>query len=160
MAATVSELLWMSYVIKDLNISIEYPIQMFCDNQTTIHILENPVLHNRTKHIGIDYHFLRDHYIRGFIKPMHISSTHQIADLFTRAVGIQNFLSLLVKLNLGFSQAHLEGGLLKNEQINCCIHMINCEKRIGVTEVSAMTKFTEENDQADTDSSGNFGDEK
>lgn len=109
MAATVFELLWLSYVIKNLNISINYFIKLFCDNQETIQILENRVLQERSKHIYADCHFIMTHYTNGFVKLVHLISAYQIVNLFTKAVGANAFISLLGELKLEIFQAQLKG---------------------------------------------------
>ena len=60
MASTASELTWVRQVLADLNITNHEPIKMFCDNQAARHIASNPVFHERTKHIGVDCHFIRE----------------------------------------------------------------------------------------------------
>lgn len=74
MAATMSELLWLSYILKDLYINVHLSIPLYCDKQVVIRIMENHVLHERTKHIGIYCHFVRRYYVNGFVQPSHISS--------------------------------------------------------------------------------------
>jgi hypothetical protein len=47
-------------VLTDLNIKVEEPMKIFCDNQSAMHIASNPVFHERTKHIEVDCHFIRE----------------------------------------------------------------------------------------------------
>ncbi|KAL0456740.1 UNVERIFIED_CONTAM: hypothetical protein Slati_1013200 [Sesamum latifolium] len=77
MGSTVCELLWISYILQEFGISVSSPIPFHCDNKTAIHITENPVFHERTKHLNIDCHLIRDHFKRGFILPRHIPSAQQ-----------------------------------------------------------------------------------
>ena len=60
MASTASELTWIKQLLSDLGIKIHAPMQMFCDNQAARHIASNPVFHERTKHIEVDCHFIRE----------------------------------------------------------------------------------------------------
>ena len=60
MTHTASEMLWVRSLLRDLGIDVSTPMQMFCDNQAAIFIAKNPVFHERTKHIEVDCHFIRD----------------------------------------------------------------------------------------------------
>ncbi|KAL0405762.1 UNVERIFIED_CONTAM: Retrovirus-related Pol polyprotein from transposon RE2 [Sesamum latifolium] len=98
MGSTVCENLWISYILQEFGVSISVPISFHCDNKVAIHITENPVFHERTKHLDIDCHLVRDHFKRGFILPQHIPSQQQVADLFTKALPAAPFARLLSKL--------------------------------------------------------------
>ncbi|KAL0358383.1 UNVERIFIED_CONTAM: Retrovirus-related Pol polyprotein from transposon RE1 [Sesamum angustifolium] len=102
MASTVSELLWISYLLRDFQLSIQQPIPFWCDNKAALHITANPVFHEGTKHLDIDCHLVRDQFKAGFISPTHIAGPHQPADLFTKVVPLPTFTRLLSKLGLGF----------------------------------------------------------
>ncbi|KAL2232808.1 UNVERIFIED_CONTAM: Retrovirus-related Pol polyprotein from transposon RE1 [Sesamum indicum] len=75
LAATVCELRWISYIMTDLGMSTSFPIDLFCDNKAALHILANPVFHERTKHIEMDCHLVRDAYKEGFIAPSFVRSS-------------------------------------------------------------------------------------
>ena len=57
-----------------------------CDNQSGIRLSENPVFHDRSKHLDIRYHFLRDCVQRGTIQLEYIETYEQVADIFTKAL--------------------------------------------------------------------------
>lgn len=59
-ASTASELTWIKQLFLDVGINTQEPMKIFCDNQTAQHIALNPVFHERTKHIEVDYHFIRE----------------------------------------------------------------------------------------------------
>ncbi|KAL0408278.1 UNVERIFIED_CONTAM: Retrovirus-related Pol polyprotein from transposon RE1 [Sesamum radiatum] len=99
-AATVCELKWLTYVLSDLGVTVTLPIRLFCDNQAALHITANLVFHERTNHIELDCHVVRDAYKAGFISPSFVRSSVQIADLFTKVLGIKQFAFLLAKLGL------------------------------------------------------------
>ena len=60
MAHTASKMLWVPSLLCDFGVDIPIPMQRYCDNQTTIFIANNPVFHDRTKHIEVDCHFIWD----------------------------------------------------------------------------------------------------
>ena len=100
LASTVCELKWLSYILQDFGINLQQPITMWCDNNAAIHITANPVFHERTKHLDIDCHVVREQYKAGFIIPQHISTKHQVADIFTKALAGPQFAYLQSKLGL------------------------------------------------------------
>ena len=55
-----TQILWMKEALKDVNIETKQSITIFCDNTSAISLSNNPVMHSRTKHIPIKYHFLRE----------------------------------------------------------------------------------------------------
>ncbi|KAK4410178.1 Retrovirus-related Pol polyprotein from transposon RE1 [Sesamum angolense] len=104
MGSVVCELLWARYILGEFGIPLVTPIPFHCDNKDAIHITENPVFHERIKHLDIDCHLVRDQFKQGFILPQHISSQHQVADLFTKALPATPFSRIVSKLGM-FSHA-------------------------------------------------------
>ncbi|XP_071694753.1 uncharacterized mitochondrial protein AtMg00810-like [Rutidosis leptorrhynchoides] len=87
MAATTCELVWMAYLLKDLHIDVKIPITLFCDNKAAQQIAANPCYHERTKHLDIDSHFIRDKVQDGFVQTAYIPTNLQLADIMTKALG-------------------------------------------------------------------------
>ena len=59
MATVTSEVVWLIALLKTFGLEHNHAASLYCDNNATIYIAANPVFHNRTKHIEIDYHFIR-----------------------------------------------------------------------------------------------------
>lgn len=93
LACATSELLWLKSLLTHFEINI-IAAMIFCDNQVAIHLASNPSFHERSKHIEIDFHFIRKH---GFIKLVHVKTTNQLADLLTKPVSSPQFHSLFSK---------------------------------------------------------------
>ncbi|KAK2969512.1 hypothetical protein RJ640_012331 [Escallonia rubra] len=104
MATTTSEIIWLKQLLQDLEVSCTTIVSLFCDNRAAIHIAANHVFHERTKHIEIDCHFIRQHIQSQTIATKSISSQDQLADIFTKALGHDRFHQLLGKL--GISTLH------------------------------------------------------
>ncbi|GMJ15209.1 hypothetical protein HRI_005190100 [Hibiscus trionum] len=100
MAVVVSEVIWLTGFLKELEMYKSDPVKLFCDNKAALQIATNPVFHERTKHIEIDLHFVREKIQLGLIQTHHISSSEQLADIMTKALGIQQHEYLLSKLGV------------------------------------------------------------
>ncbi|GKD05089.1 retrovirus-related pol polyprotein from transposon TNT 1-94 [Tanacetum coccineum] len=75
-------------------------VPIFCDNTSVIAISNNPVLHSRTKHIDIMYHFIRDHILKGDIKLHFVPTDLQLADIFTKPLAEPIFTRLVAELGM------------------------------------------------------------
>ncbi|XP_019244537.1 PREDICTED: uncharacterized protein LOC109224411 [Nicotiana attenuata] len=110
MSKVVAELVWLVHLLTDLGIPSVSPVPVYCDNLDALHIAENPVFHERTKHIEVDSHFIRTKLADGLISLHHICTTSQLADIFTKCLtGGQHHL-LLGKLGVS-APSNLRGGV-------------------------------------------------
>ena len=83
LSEATKEAIWLRKLLKDFRIPVG-AIPLYEDNQACIKILENPVYHARTKHIGIKVHLVRDYFEKGEIVVPYISTHEQLADIFTK----------------------------------------------------------------------------
>ncbi|CAM8948261.1 unnamed protein product [Rhodiola kirilowii] len=100
MATTVSEVLWLRWLLEDLQAPQRNPTALYCYNQAAIHIFMNPVFHERTKHIEMDCYFVREKVQAKEILTKKVSSENQVADIFTKALGKDRFKTLVDKLGI------------------------------------------------------------
>lgn len=97
----ITEILWLRRLLTDLGFSPKKTSRLYCDNKAAISIAENPVQHDRTKHVEIDRHFIREKIDRGIIELPFIRSENQLADILTKAVNAKVFKEVLDKLSIG-----------------------------------------------------------
>ncbi|KAJ8768201.1 hypothetical protein K2173_021141 [Erythroxylum novogranatense] len=86
MAHGLCELLWIKGILQDLGIECSIPISLFCDNKAAIQIAQNPIQHDRTKHVEIDRHFIKEKLDQKIIQFPFVKSESQLADILTKAV--------------------------------------------------------------------------
>ncbi|KAL4341923.1 hypothetical protein GQ457_08G014960 [Hibiscus cannabinus] len=99
MASVTCELVWLAALLSSFQVAVPQA-HLYCDNQSAIHLASNQVFHERTKHIEVDCHFVREKVCIGFIKLFHVRSENQLADIFTKALHFPAFNSFVIKLGL------------------------------------------------------------
>lgn len=100
MANATAEVMWVHKLLDELGIDHPPAACMWCDNIGAKYLSENPVFHARTKHIEIDYHFVREQVNMKQLDVRFISSADQIADGFTKPLGTRLFNWFRSNLNL------------------------------------------------------------
>ena len=104
LGATIQEIRWIRNLLGELGVSAKEPTTVWCDNQAAIAISKNDVNHNRTKHIDIKHHFVRDAVKTEQVKIEWISTSEQVADVLTKALDKNQFARLRDD-GLGMSQS-------------------------------------------------------
>lgn len=100
MAAVTCELKWLKGLLHSLGIHHPRAMNLFCDSQSALYLAQNPVFHERSKHIEVDCHFIRDAIQEGTICPSHVPTYGQLTYIFTKALGKHQFVFLLHKLGI------------------------------------------------------------
>eukprot|EP00253_Pinus_taeda_P018832 PITA_18832 len=90
-ASCCTQLLWMMQNLQDIQIACTPPISILCDNTSAISISKNPVMHSKTKHIPIKYHFLHEQVLEQKVKLEYVPSKEQVADIFTKPLPRETF---------------------------------------------------------------------
>ena len=100
LADTVSELLWILMALRELGVTVEGEIPIFIDNQAAQAMAANPVNHERTKHIDVAYHFIREVVKSGVVTLYYVNTKNNISDLLTKStkrVDFQRLVGYLVQ---------------------------------------------------------------
>jgi len=122
LASTVSELVWLLGMLKEIGVKVQVPVQVYSDSKAAIQIAANPVFHERTKHIEIDCHFIREKLQQGFIKVNYLPTREQPADVLTKGLSKlqhEHLLSKLGVLNI-FAPPSLKGSVEIQEDVRGC----------------------------------------
>ncbi|XP_070672584.1 uncharacterized mitochondrial protein AtMg00810-like [Malus domestica] len=109
LANTSAELTWICKLLVDIGLILPAPPQLWCDNISAISLAKHLVFHARTKHVAIDYHYIREQVISKALSVHFICSQDQIADVCTKSLSKSRFLFLRSKLSLRVPQFNLRG---------------------------------------------------
>lgn len=110
LAHTTAELVWLQQLLADLHVPLDGIPLIFCDNLSAIALASNPIFHARTKHIEVDYHFVREKVVAKQVTVQHIHTEAQPADVFTKPLSVARFQALTSKLNVQSLPLTLRGG--------------------------------------------------
>jgi hypothetical protein len=100
MAHGICEMLWLKAMLKELGVHSKDPMKLYCDNKAAISIAHNPVQHDRTKHVEVDRHFIKEKLTEGLICTPFVRTENQLADILTKGVSNKIFNSALDKLGI------------------------------------------------------------
>ncbi|GJX69622.1 ribonuclease H-like domain-containing protein [Tanacetum coccineum] len=85
-ANVVAETAWLRNLLRELHSPLQRATLVYCDNVSAVYMSSIPVQHQRTKHVEIDMHFVRDQVAAGHVRVLHVPSRYQFADIFTKGL--------------------------------------------------------------------------
>jgi hypothetical protein len=100
LAHTAAEIRWILSILQEIHISLSCPPTVWCDNIGATYLAANPVFHQRTKHIEIDLHFVRDLVLSGLLRIRYVHTSSQLADILTKGLSSLRFDGLRTKLRV------------------------------------------------------------
>ena len=109
-ANTVAETCWLWNLLLELHVPITKATLIFCDNVSSVYLSSNPVKHQRTKHVELDLHFVREKVALGEVKVFHVPTAFQYADIFTKGLPSSLFTTFRDSLTVRSSDVQPEGG--------------------------------------------------
>lgn len=99
-AACACQCVWMRRILEQLDCLQLQPTTILCDNSSTIKLSKNPVLHGRSKHIDVRFHFLRDLTKEEVVRIIHCGTKEQVADIMTKPLKLDMFIKLREELGV------------------------------------------------------------
>ena len=107
-------------MFRELGIELKLPVKLYCDSKAALQIAANFVLHERIKHIDIDYHFIMKKIQSGLVHTLYLSSVEQAADILTKGLSKLQHDHLVSKLGMKniFIPPSLKGGIEHMEAVD------------------------------------------
>ena len=102
-------MLWLKKLLTELGFPPSQACPLMCDNKAAVSISENPVQHDRTKHVEVDQHFIKEKIEDGTVSLPFVQSKDQLTDILTKAITGRIFHDVLRKLGVGDPTTKLEG---------------------------------------------------
>jgi hypothetical protein len=96
----VAEATWLRQLLLELQAPPSWCTLVYCDNISVVYLSNNPVQHQRTKHVEIDLHFVREKVAIGQVHVLHVPTTSQFADVFTKGLLSSVFEEFRSSLNI------------------------------------------------------------
>ena len=109
LATTIAEVSWLHILFKELHIFLPHVPVLWCDNASAIALSTNPMFHSRTKHIEVDYHYVREKVLHRDFCVLFFLGKDNLADMFTKPLPSPSFLLQRCKLLLDASPSCLKG---------------------------------------------------
>jgi len=96
----VAEATWLQQLLQELHVPSRRASLVYCDNISAVYMSSNPIQHQRTKHIEIDLHFVRERVAIGAVRVMHVPTSAQYADIYTKGLPTSLFQEFRSSLNV------------------------------------------------------------
>jgi len=106
----VAEASWLRQLLQELHHPLASASLVYCDNVSAVYLSTNPVQHQRTKHVEIDLHFVRERVALGAVRVLHVPTTSQFADIFTKGLPSSVFMDFRSSLNVRPNNVPTAGG--------------------------------------------------
>jgi len=106
----VAEATWLRQLLQELHQPLQSACLVYCDNVSAVYLSTNPIQHQRTKHVEIDLHFVRERVAIGAVRVLHVPTTSQFADVFTKGLPSTVFMEFRSSLNVRANDALTAGG--------------------------------------------------
>ena len=116
LAIAAAKVCWIRQVLRDLGIFLSFPPKLWCDNVSALAIASSPVFHACTKHVEVDYHFVREHVLRRDLQVCYIATSDQLADIFTKSLSFSRFQFLRSKTMVSLDPLVLRGDVSGNRE--------------------------------------------
>ena len=100
LSQATQEAIWLRRLLSDIGSRSEEPTVIFEDNQGAIEISKNAKFHNRTKHIDVRFHFIREKVLSNEVKVIYLSTEEMLADVMTKGLTKRKFEKLRNMLNI------------------------------------------------------------
>jgi hypothetical protein len=91
---------WLRQLLVELHSPLSWATLVYCDNVSAVYLSTNPVQHQRTKHVEIDLHFVRERVAIRYVRVLHILMTSQFTDIFTKGLPSSVFSEFRSSLNI------------------------------------------------------------
>jgi hypothetical protein len=99
-ANDAAEASWLWQLLVELHTPPSQSTLIYCDNFSAVYLSTNPIQHQRTKHMEINLHFVRDRVAMGEVRVLHVLTTSQFADIFTKGLLSSTFTEFCSSLNI------------------------------------------------------------
>lgn len=101
LANATAEIMWVQSLLQEIQVANPSIARLWCDNMGAKYLSSNPVFHARTKHIEVDFHFVRERVHKNLLEFDFVPSRDQVADGFTKALAVRQLKNFKHNLNLG-----------------------------------------------------------